>query len=103
MANMNPILVQNLDELKMICKKHQVKQLYAFGSVCTDKFNEESDINFIIAFNQRFFNGYVDNFLSLEAELSGLFQRKVDLVEESTLQNPYFIKVANQSKKLVYG
>ncbi len=103
MANINPILVQNIDELKMICQRHQVKHLYAFGSVCTNKFNEESDIDFIITFNQRFFNGYVDNFLSLESELSGLFQRKIDLVEESTLQNPYFIKVANQSKKLVYG
>ena len=44
----HPILQQKLPEVMSICKQHRVKQLYAFGSVCTDKFNNDSDIDFII-------------------------------------------------------
>lgn len=99
---MKAILSQNLEKLKKICRQHKVERLYAFGSVCTDKFNEQSDIDLIIAFKPRFFDGYVDNFLSLERKLKDLFQRKVDLVAEETLQNPYFIKQIQQTKTAIY-
>jgi len=99
---MEPILTQNIETLKKLCRQHRVKRLYAFGSVCTDDFNDKSDIDLIIAFKPRFFDGYVDNFLSLEAKLNKLFQRPVDLIAEESLQNPYFIKVVNQTKIPIY-
>jgi len=99
---MQPVLLNNLEQLELICRRHKVKRLYAFGSVCTDKFNDESDIDLIVAFEQRFFNGYVDNFLSLEEELGDLFNRPVDIVAEETLQNPYFINVVNKTKTPIY-
>ena len=99
---MEPILRQNIETLKKLCRQHRVKRLYAFGSVCTDDFNDKSDIDLIIAFKPRFFDGYVDNFLSLEAKLNKLFQRPVDLIAEESLQNPYFIKVVNQTKIPIY-
>lgn len=99
---MQPILSNNLKQLEQICRKHKVIRLHAFGSVCSDKFDEKSDIDLIIAFESRFFDGYVDNFLSLEEELKKLFNRPVDLVAEETLQNPYFIKVVNQTKTPIY-
>ena len=99
---MQPVLLNNLVQLERICRRHRVKRLYAFGSVCTDKFNDESDIDLIVAFEQRFFNGYVDNFLSLEEELGDLFNRPVDIVTEETLQNPYFINVVNRTKTPIY-
>ena len=99
---MQPVLLNNLEQLERICRRHRVKRLYAFGSVCTDKFNDESDIDLIVAFEQRFFNGYVDNFLSLEEELGDLFNRPVDIVTEETLQNPYFINVVNRTKTPIY-
>jgi len=99
---MQPVLLNNLGQLEQICRKHRVKRLYAFGSVCTDKFNDESDIDLIVAFEYRFFDGYVDNFLSLEEELSILFNRSVDIVAEETLQNPYFINVVNKTKTPIY-
>lgn len=99
---MEPILTQNIETLIKLCRQHHVKRLYAFGSVCTDNFNDKSDIDLIIAFKRRFFDGYVDNFLSLEAKLNKLFQRPVDLITEESLQNPYFIKVVNQTKIPIY-
>jgi predicted nucleotidyltransferase len=44
----------------------------------------------------------VDNFLSLEKELKELLNHEVDIVTEETLENPYFIKVVNQTKTPIY-
>ena len=99
---MNSVLVENIDKVKEICLKHRVKRLYAFGSVCTEKFSINSDIDFIIGFEPRFFDGYVDNYLSLEMQLKNLLNREIDLVAEETIQNPYFIKVVNQTKTPIY-
>ncbi len=99
---MHHILTQNINTVKEICQKHKVKRLYAFGSVCTDKFNEYSDIDFIVGFEPKFFDGYVDNFISLENSLKQVLQREIDLVAEETIQNPYFAKVVNQTKTPIY-
>ena len=99
---MNSILIQNIEKIEQICKAHKVKKLYVFGSVCTDKFNEKSDIDFIISFEQRYFENYIENFLELEDELKKLLNRKIDLVTQETLQNPYFIKVVNRTKTTIY-
>ncbi len=99
---MQTILLNNLSQLEHICRQHRVKRLYAFGSVCTNKFNDKSDIDLIIAFEQRYFSGYVNNFFSLESKLKKLFKRDIDLVAEETIQNPYFKKIVNKTKVVVY-
>jgi len=99
---MNNIIVNNVLQLKQIGKKHRVKQMYAFGSVCTEKFHKNSDIDFIIAFENRYFDNYVENFFALEDELQKLFNRKIDLVVEETIKNPFFIKVVNKTKTPIY-
>ncbi len=99
---MQPILRNNLKQLEQICRNHHVVRLHAFGSVCSKNFNNKSDIDLIVAFKHRYFDGYVDNFLSLEKELVTLFNRPVDIVAEETIQNPYFIKVVNQTKTPIY-
>ena len=63
---MNQLLLNNINELIEICKNHRVEKISAFGSVCTENFNKNSDIDFIIKFDTTFFDGYVDNFFLLE-------------------------------------
>jgi len=99
---MNLIENHNNDILNL-CKKHKVKSLYAFGSVLTDKFNSESDIDLIVDFEQLDVLDYGDNYYNLKFSLENIFKRSVDLLEEKALKNPYFIKAVNQSKKLIYG
>ena len=36
-------------ELNKVCLTNQVEELYAFGSVLSDQFNENSDIDFIVS------------------------------------------------------
>ena len=41
---MNKILTDRINELKRLCELYNVKTMYAFGYVCTDKFNNDSDM-----------------------------------------------------------
>jgi len=48
---MQPIIEQRKEELRNICEKLKIRRLYAFGSAVTsDKFRENSDIDFLISF-----------------------------------------------------
>ena len=42
---MNHLLEDNKLKIDALCQNHKVKTLYAFGSVLTPKFNENSDID----------------------------------------------------------
>jgi predicted nucleotidyltransferase len=99
---LQPILRDNLTRVAELLKVHKVKRAYAFGSVCTEHFTEESDIDLLIAFEKVPFDGYAQNFWDLEAKLQKLLNRQVDLVPEHTLRNPYFIRVVNKTKTPIY-
>ena len=101
---LNTIVSNNLSEIRRLLNQHKVKRAYAFGSVCTDKFNEQSDIDLLIAFQEGMEpieRG--ENWWTLLYALQNLFKREVDLVAEDTLRNPYFIKSVNASKELIHG
>ena len=86
-----------------LCKVHKVKSLYAFGSVLTDKFNPESDIDLIVDFQQLDVLDYGDNYYDLKFSLEKIFKRSVDLLEEKAIKNPYFRKAITLKKQLIYG
>ncbi len=48
---LQPILTHNLPRITQILKQNQVKRAYAFGSVCTERFGPDSDIDLLIAFD----------------------------------------------------
>jgi predicted nucleotidyltransferase len=96
--SIKPLLRNKLTEVKEICRNHRVTKLFVFGSVCTNKFNKNSDIDFLVAFESPYFDGYADNLFDLEEQLEKLLNRKVDIVSLNTLSNPYFIKVVEKPK-----
>jgi predicted nucleotidyltransferase len=46
---------------------------------------------------------YTDNYFALHEELEKLFDRKIDLVTENSLSNPYFIQGIDETKQLLYA
>lgn len=100
---MQKLLLENMDKIVELCKTHNVKTLFAFGSVCTDKFNDESDIDLLISFNAMDFGDYADTYFELAEKFEHLFQRSVDLVTDKSLSNPYFIDNVNKTKSLLYA
>ncbi len=102
MKKMN--LIENYSkDITELCKTNKVKSLYAFGSVLTDKFNNESDVDLIVDFQQLDVLDYGDNYYELKFSLENIFKRNIDLLEQKAIKNPYFIKTLNQNKKLIYG
>jgi predicted nucleotidyltransferase len=91
------------DKLFELCEKHKVKELYLFGSILTNKFNESSDIDMLVQFYQIDLREYFDNYMDFKENLEQLFNRTVDLVENQAIRNPIFRKVVDREKQLIYG
>lgn len=97
------IIENKKQELQQLCEKYAVKSMYLFGSASTGKFDEESDIDILISFQEIPFEKYTENYFELHEALEMLFGRKVDLVTERSLSNPYFIQNIDQTKQLLYA
>ena len=90
-------------DIKGLCVLHNVKTLYAFGSVVYDQLSEKSDIDFIVDFDVMDLKNYADNYFNLKFSLQHILKRPIDLIEEKAIKNPYFKQAVNNQKKLVYG
>ena len=99
---MHSLVINNMERIKALCILHNVRSLFAFGSVCTDKFDEKSDIDLLVAFHPMDYVEYADSFFELADKFEKLFERQVDLVTEKSLKNPYFIESVNKTKTLLY-
>lgn len=100
---MQALLEQNKETISDLCTRHHVRKLYAFGSVVTDKFSSESDIDMVVDFDKAKLEDYVDNYYDLKFALEDLFKRHVDLLEQQAMTNPYFNKKVDAQKQLIYG
>jgi predicted nucleotidyltransferase len=96
------IIERNNDVLIDLCKQHKVKELYIFGSVLTSKFNDSSDIDFLVQFENVDLLDYADNYFDLKEKLEKLFAREIDLLENQAIRNPIFRKVLDREKRIVY-
>ena len=96
------LLETNSAALKTLCEKHKVAKLYAFGSVLTLAFNEESDVDFLVDFKIQEIEKYVSNFFNLKEKLETLFKKEIDLIEYKAITNPYFKEEVDETKILVY-
>lgn len=91
------------NEIVRLCQMHKVKSLYAFGSVLTENFNSESDIDLIVDFEKIDIEDYADNYFDFKFSLQDILDRPVDLLEAKAIRNPYLLDSLNKQRKLVYG
>lgn len=92
-----------IGDISKLCSFHGVKHLYAFGSVLTDNFNAQSDVDFIVDFLPICSDDYADNYYNLKFSLEKILNRKVDLLEEKAIKNPYFLKAISEKKQILYA
>lgn len=89
--------------IKQLCINHKVKSLYAFGSVLTDRFNNDSDIDLIVDFSNMAVEDYADNYFDFKFSLQEILNRQIDLLEEKAIKNPYFKQSVDHHRQLIYG
>jgi len=97
------IVEQNIAIVSDLCKQHKVENMYLFGSILTNKFSSESDIDLLVNFGDVNLYHYFDNYMELKDGLEQLFNRPVDLVEEKTVKNPVLRRSIERNKRLIYG
>ncbi|MBF0349434.1 MAG: nucleotidyltransferase domain-containing protein [SAR324 cluster bacterium] len=85
-----------------ICQKFSVLRLDVVGSASRDDFDpQKSDLDFLIQFEgkENLFNRYFE----LKFELEKLFGRKVDLIQEQAIINPYINQSIQHDRKIIYA
>jgi uncharacterized protein len=96
---MDRLVSKHLQEIKNLFVKHGVKSAYLFGSAAKGTLQKNSDIDFLYSFpDDMDFEEYANNYFDLADSLETLLDKKVELVAEKTLKNPYLIESINESK-----
>ena len=97
------IVERNIEIINDLCKRHKVRQMFVFGSVLTNRYRMNSDIDFIVDFQGVDLFDYADNYFDLKNSLEHLLKREVDLLEDKAIKNPFLRQSIDSSKKLIYG
>jgi predicted nucleotidyltransferase len=81
-----------------------VRTLELFGSAAKGTFEpERSDLDFLVDFLPLEPGPHAKAYFGLLFGLEDLFCRKIDLVETGAIENPFFLKTVNESRKLLYA
>jgi hypothetical protein len=79
-----------------------VVRLDVFGSAATGAFRDGSDLDFVATFSDTTPGTYADRYLDFAEALEALFGRKVDLLTERAIRNPYFRRSVDATRQVVY-
>ena len=95
----------HIDRIIDICKRFHVRKLWVFGSILTNRFKADSDIDLCVDFdwNSIPLIEAADNFFDFQYALEELLGRKIDLTDDSAVRNPYFREELNETRHLIYG
>ena len=91
-------------EIAELCRRYGVERIDLFGSAVSGRFDPSvSDLDFVVHFADRQpTGGYAERYLDLADSLERLFQRRVDLVTEQSIRNPYFRREIEATREILY-
>ena len=92
----------NLKRIFELCKMYNVKTLAVFGSILTNRFNDSSDVDMIVEFNNENIDDYVSNYFNFKEALTALFKRDVDLLEAKGIKNRFLLQNINRTKQVIF-
>ena len=92
-----------INDIKRLCQENRVKNLYVFGSVLSEDFEDTSDIDLVVEIDSDDPLDYADRYFNLKFSLQDIFNREVDLLENKAIRNPYIRENIDKTKSLVYG
>ncbi len=95
---------EKMNEIRALCKKSRVSELFLFGSAVRGELNESSDLDFAIIFPQDLpplERG--EAFFYVLKGLRKLFNREIDLVSYRVVKNPIFKSELDNTKVPLYA
>ena len=75
-------ILKALSDNRDTLRKYSVKSIGLFGSYAREENNQSSDLDFVVEFDKKTFDAYMD----LKYFLEGLFEKPVDLVIAGALK-----------------
>lgn len=88
-------------QIEAFCRKWQIREFALFGSVLRDDFRPDSDIDVLVEFEPAARHTLFD-FVEMQEELTGMFGRKVDLVQKGAVKNPFVRHHIRHNHQTVY-
>jgi len=89
-------------EIESFCRRWRIVEFALFGSVLREDFGQDSDVDVIVTFSESAHHSLFE-LVTMEKELSGIFGRKVDMVEKSAIRNPFRRSEILKTMELVYA
>ena len=80
-------------------------RLWVFGSILTPRFNDDSDVDFLVDFDEKQIEllDYADNFFNFIHEIDAVVGRKVDMVVNKSIKNRLFRAEVDETRKLLWS
>lgn len=101
---MHPLIEQNRAALAELCRTHHARSLDLFGSAATGKFDPAtSDLDFLVEFEEIEPGAFSAAYFGLLEGLNELFGRNIDLVVESSIDNPYLRESIERTRTPLYA
>jgi predicted nucleotidyltransferase len=106
MQDMSPFQSQGIQfdrsRFEELLKRYQVKELSLFGSILGQGFSPQSDIDFLVIFEDQDKLSLFD-LMDLESELASIFGRPIDLIEPDGLTNSIRRQNILSHHKVIYA
>lgn len=89
-------------EIERVCRALPVKRLGLFGSVLTQDFASDSDVDVLVVFDSDEKIDLFDKYFELKEQLARIFNRDIDLVVDKPFKNPIFRESVERTRTIVY-
>jgi predicted nucleotidyltransferase len=100
----HPLVEEKRGALLDLCGRHCVRRLDLFGSAATGEFDPaSSDLDFLVEIEDLEPAAYSEAYFGLLEDLEQLFGRRVDLVVEAAVTNPYFRESLERTRVRLYA
>src|SRR5665811_101636 len=99
---MIPLLAEHKNAVAELCREFRIKKLDVFGSAATGDFDPDtSDIDFIVDLGD-YANGEAWRFFDFADALEEVRGRRVDLLTDVQIRNPYLREAVEEQRVNVY-
>lgn len=96
-------LNQHIEQIIRLCELNKVTSLFAFGSVTTNKFKSDSDIDLIVEIDDNDPISYSDKYFNLKFQLEDILKRQIDLLEQKAIKNRFLKSEIDRTKVQIYA
>lgn len=103
-SDMTQLIDRHRVEVESLCRDAGARRLYVFGSAVRADFDPAvSDLDFLVQFDDMPPAKYAEAYFTLKESLEALFGRRVDLLTEAALENPYLRHRIEAERQPVYA